>query len=157
MPHKRPRDGQQRARLAEGKLHGADDEPDGRVAQQRAERAARLHRAAEAQEETRADGARDANHGEVALAEAALEAAPLRRRHEVRVEAAVVAAVVTAAGNAAVQDAPAVVGVRREQRSGVVRHDFRRLGRGRGRRLLVGERFARHGLSVRSEGRGRGG
>lgn len=92
VPHKGTRDGEQGADLSEGKLHGADDEADGRVAQQRAEGTARLHGAAEAEEQARANGARDAQHGEVPLAQPALEAVVLGVGHQVRVCTATAAA-----------------------------------------------------------------
>lgn len=69
--------GEQGGDLAQGELYGADDEADDAVAEEGAQRTAGLDRAAEPEEETRANGAGDAYHGEMALLEAALEAAVL--------------------------------------------------------------------------------
>lgn len=85
VAHKGARDGQQGRRLAQGELHRAHDEPDGRVGQQGPQRARALHGAAQAQEQARADGARDAQHGQVALLEAAAQVLVLGRRDEVAV------------------------------------------------------------------------
>ncbi|KAK8930050.1 hypothetical protein VCV18_002717 [Metarhizium anisopliae] len=51
VPHKGAGDGEQRGDLAQGELDGADDEADGGIAEQRAERTAALHGAAQAQEQ----------------------------------------------------------------------------------------------------------
>lgn len=95
VPHKGAGDGEQRRDLAQGELDGADDEADGGIAEQRAERTAALHGAAQAQEQARPDGARDAEHGQMPLGEPALEMAALAGRDEVA--AVVVVAVIIAA------------------------------------------------------------
>ncbi|KAF5133867.1 hypothetical protein E5D57_004495 [Metarhizium anisopliae] len=83
VPHKGAGDGEQRRDLAQGELDGADDEADGGIAEQRAERTAALHGAAQAQEQAGADGARNAEHGQMPLGEPALEMAALAGRDEV--------------------------------------------------------------------------
>ena len=60
-------------RLGQGELHGADEHADGRVAQEGAKRPGPEHRGPESQEQPRPYGSRDAQHGEVALAKAAVE------------------------------------------------------------------------------------
>lgn len=83
VPHKGASHGQQRADLAKRKLHGADDEANGCVAEEGAERAASLDGATEAKEQSRANGAGDAKHGQVALAEAASEISLLSSRDKI--------------------------------------------------------------------------
>lgn len=96
VPHKGAGDGEQRGDLAQGELDGADDEADGGIAEQRAERTAALHGAAQAQEQARPDGARDAEHGQMPLGEPALEMAALAGRDEVA-GVVVVAVIIVAA------------------------------------------------------------
>lgn len=126
VPHKRARHRQQRAHLAERKLHRAHHQPDRRVPEQRPERAARLHRAPEPQEQARANGPRDPEHRQVPLGEAPLEVALLCGRDEVRVvfrrRVAVIAAAAAAGEDAAVEGAAAAVRVRREERPAGAAH-----------------------------------
>lgn len=100
VPHKGARDGEQRGDLAQGELDGADDEADGGVAEQRAERTAALHGAAQAEEQAGSDGARDAEHGQMPLGEPALEMAALAGRDEIAgvIVVAVVIGVVVVSG-----------------------------------------------------------
>ncbi|GKT95800.1 hypothetical protein Ct61P_13650 [Colletotrichum tofieldiae] len=78
-------DGQQGRDLSERKLHGADDETDGGVAEQRAKGTAGLDGAAKAEEQPGADGAGDTQHGQVALLQTALQVAVLGGGDEVAV------------------------------------------------------------------------
>ncbi|GKT51679.1 uncharacterized protein ColSpa_11859 [Colletotrichum spaethianum] len=78
-------DGQQSRDLSERKLHGADDEADGGVAEQRTKGTAGLDGAAEAEEQTGANGAGDTQHGKMALLQTALQVAVLGGGDEIAV------------------------------------------------------------------------
>lgn len=85
MSNETPRDGQQGGDLPQGELDGTHDAADRGVAQQGTQRAASLDGAAERQEKTGANGASNAQHGQMAFGEASLEMLDLGGRDEIAI------------------------------------------------------------------------
>lgn len=73
MSHKTARDGQQRRRLSQGKLHTTHNPANGEVAQQRTQRTCELNGGSQTKEKAGSNGAGDGDEGDVALVQASCE------------------------------------------------------------------------------------